>query len=212
MRKLRVLFTIQGDGRGHLTQALAVQQILLDAGHSIPAILVGRQPDQEMPAFYAEKAAAPITRIDSFAFVTDKSDTRIAPLPTLSHNIRNVKRYWRGLEVIRHAIAYHRPDVVLNFFEPLVGLCYLLNRPAAPLACIANQYLLLHPDYPFPSGKRLDRWLVQFWSRITSIGARKRLAISLKPMSNFPTGLAVTPPLLRPEVLALTDSRRESFL
>lgn len=212
MRKLRVLFTIQGDGRGHLTQALAVQRILLDAGHSIPAILVGRQPDQDMPAFYAQKAAAPITRIDSFAFVTDKSDTRIAPLPTLLHNIRNAKRYWESLNVIRRAIARHRPDVVLNFFEPLVGICYLLYRPAAPLACVANQYLFLHPDYPFPPGKRVDRWLVQFWSRVTSIGARKRLALSLRPKTNFPTGLAVTPPLLRPEVLALTDARRESFL
>src|SRR5262249_13314426 len=212
MRKLRVLFTIQGDGRGHLTQALAVQKILLDAGHEIPAILVGRQPDQEMPEFYAQKAAAPITRIDSFAFVTDKSDTKIAPLPTLVHNIRNAKRYWDSLQRIRDAIARHRPDVVLNFFEPLVGLCYLVHRPAAPLACVANQYLLLHPDYPFPPGKRLDRWLVQFWSRVTSFGARKRLALSLKPMSNFPTGLAVTPPLLRTEVVALNDSRRESFL
>jgi uncharacterized protein (TIGR00661 family) len=212
MRKMRVLFTIQGDGRGHLTQALAVQTILLDAGHSIPAILVGRQPDQDMPAFYAEKAAAPITRVDSFAFVTDKSDTKIAPLATLPHNIRNAKRYWESLNAIRAAIAEHRPDVVLNFFEPLVGLCYLLHRPAAPLACVANQYLLLHPDYPFPPGKRVDRWLVKFWSRVTSIGARKRLALSLKPMSDFPAGLAVTPPLLRPEVLALNDASRESFL
>jgi uncharacterized protein (TIGR00661 family) len=212
MRKLRILFTIQGDGRGHLTQALAVQKILHDAGHSIPAILVGRQPDQDMPEFYAEKAAAPIKRFDSFAFITDKSDTKIAPLSTLIYNVRSAGRYWNSLRIIRNEIARHKPDVVLNYFEPLVGICYLLHRPAAPLACIANQYLLLHPDYPFPPGKRIDRWLVQFWSRVTSIGARKRLSLSLKPMSNFPTGLAVTPPLLRPEVLAQTDARRESFL
>jgi len=212
MRKLRILFTIQGDGRGHLTQALAVQRILLEAGHTIPAILVGRQPDQDMPAFYAEKAAAPITRFESFAFIFDRTNTTIAPLPTLVHNLRNAGRYWQSLNTIRDTIAHYKPDVVLNFFEPLVGMCYAVHRPSVPLACVANQYLLLHPDYPFPPGKRIARFLVQFWSRVTSIGAKKRLALSLKPMKSFPTGLAVTPPLLRPEVLALTETPRESFL
>lgn len=212
MRKLRVLLAIQGDGRGHLTQALAVQRILLDAGHAIPAILVGRQPDQDMPAFYAEKAAAPITRFDSFAFVTDRTDTRIAPLPTLLHNLRNADRYWHSLRMIADAIALHRPDVVLNFFEPLVGICYVLHQPAAPLACLANQYLFLHPEYPFPPGKWLDRLAVKFWSRVTSFGAKRRLALSLRPRANFPAGLVVVPPLLRPEVLSMTAVKREPFL
>jgi uncharacterized protein (TIGR00661 family) len=209
---LKVLFTIQGDGRGHLTQALAVQRILLNAGHSIPAILVGRQPDQEMPDFYARIAAAPIARYDSFAPITDKTNTRIHPFATLRYNVANVRRYWRSIGIIRSAILQHRPDVVLNFFEPLVGLCYLFHRPAVPLACVANQYLLLHPDYDFPPGKRIDRWLVQFWSRVTSIGARRRLVLSLKPMSNCPSGMAIIPPLLRPEVLACDLKRNEQFL
>ena len=209
---MRVLFTIQGDGRGHLTQALAVQRILLDAGHTIPAILVGRQPDQEMPDFYARKAAAPIIRYDSFAPVTDKTNTKIHPLATLHYNAQQLRRYGQSIGTIRTAIVRHRPDVVLNFFEPLVGLCYLFHRPRAPLACVANQYLLLHPHYPFPPGKLIDRWLVQFWSRLTSIGAKRRLALSLKPTSNSPSGLAVIPPLLRPEILACQPAAREPFL
>jgi uncharacterized protein (TIGR00661 family) len=209
---LKILFTIQGDGRGHLTQALAVQRILLDAGHTIPAILVGRQPDQEMPDFYAHKAAARITRYDSFAPITDKTNTRIHPLATLRYNLAKVARYWRSIGIIRDTILQHRPDIVLNFFEPLVGLCYLFHRPPAPLACVANQYLLLHPDYAFPPGKRVDRWLVQFWSRVTSIGARRRLALSLNPVSNCPCGMAVIPPLLRPEVLGCDVKANEQFL
>jgi uncharacterized protein (TIGR00661 family) len=81
-----------------------------------------------------------------------------------------------------------------------------------PLACVANQYLLLHPDYPFPPGKRVDRWLVQFWSRLTSIGAKRRFALSLKPMSSFPSGVVVVPPLLRPEVLACEPNRNDGSL
>src|SRR5205823_8399284 len=127
-------------------------------------------------------------------------------------NLRLILRYWQSLGIIHDAIARHRPDVVLNFFEPLVGLCYMVHRPRVPLACVANQYLLLNPDYPFPPGQRLDRWLVQFYSRLTAFGARKMLALSLKPMSNFPTGVVVVPPLLRPEILSFEPQGHEPFL
>ena len=46
---------------------------------------------------------------------------------------------------------------LINFLEPLAGICYFLFRPNVPLACVANQYLFLHPDYQFPRGRMLDR-------------------------------------------------------
>jgi uncharacterized protein (TIGR00661 family) len=212
MGKLRVLFTIQGDGRGHLTQALAVQRILLDAGHSITSMIVGRQPDCEMPAFFEQKAVAPITRVDSPAFVFDQSNRRICRLASLFNNLRKLGRFREGMRVIRDEIARQEPDVVLNFFEPLVGLSYLLYRPKAPLACVANQYLMLHPDYPFPPGRLLDRWLVRLWARVTALRSQKLLALSLKSLPNVAEHLVVIPPLLRPEVLKLTHATREPFL
>jgi uncharacterized protein (TIGR00661 family) len=211
MRKLKVLFTIQGDGRGHMTQALAVQKILHDAGHSIPAILLGRQPDQQMPEFFLNKVTAPIIRFDSFAFVADPHNKSISPLATLWQNLRHGRRFVRGLGIIRREMRHYRPDVVLNYFEPLVGIYYLLFRPRVPLACLANQYLFLHPQYPFPRGKKLERFMVQLWARVTSFRAKRLLALSLRARPDL-SRIAVIPPLLRPEILARDAESREPFL
>jgi uncharacterized protein (TIGR00661 family) len=211
MRKFKVLFTIQGDGRGHMTQALAVQKILLDAGHTVPAILLGRQPDQQVPDFFLNKAAAPIVRYDSFAFVADKENKTISLSATALQNFRNARLFVRSLGIIRQALRQYRPDVVLNYFEPLVGIYYLLFRPHVPLACLANQYLFLHPNCPFPPGRRLERFFVQMWARVTSFRARRLLALSLQPRADA-SRVTVIPPLLRPEVLARQAQGREPFL
>jgi uncharacterized protein (TIGR00661 family) len=211
MRKLKVLFTIQGDGRGHMTQALAVQKILLNAGHQIPAILLGRQPEQQVPEFFLNKAAAPIIRYDSFAFVADKQNKAISPAATILQNLRNARLFVRSLGIVRQALRKYQPDVVLNYFEPLVGIYSLLFRPRVPLACLANQYLFLHPGYSFPPGKRIERFFVRLWARVTSFRAKRLLALSLQPRADQ-SRINVIPPLLRPEVLAREPHGREPFL
>lgn len=212
MRQMRILFTIQGDGRGHMTQALAVQQILRDAGHQVCGILLGKQPTQAPPDFFLQKAAAPVGYYQTFAFATDKQNKAISLPATIIENVRNAPSLVRSLYFLRREITRQKPDVVLNFFEPLVGLCYALLRPRVPLVCLANQYLLLHPDYSFPPGRTFERVATQFWARLTSVGAKRRLALSLKLRSDSPSGTVVVPPLLRPEVLNRPDEGRGRFL
>jgi uncharacterized protein (TIGR00661 family) len=195
-----------------MTQALAVQSMLLDAGHQVCGILVGRQPTQPPPEFFVRKAAAPITYYQTFAFATDPQNKAISPSATLLRNLKDARALIRSIFDIRDEIHRHKPDVVLNFFEPLVGICYALSRPQPPLVCLANQYLLLHPDYPFPPGRWIERLATQFWAGVTSVGAKRKLALSLKPRANVPAGTVVIPPLLRPEILARTDDSNGRFL
>ena len=41
---MKILFIIQGEGRGHLTQALSLRQKLMAEGHEIVGVLVGKSP------------------------------------------------------------------------------------------------------------------------------------------------------------------------
>ena len=43
---MKILFIIQGEGRGHLTQALSLRQKLMAEGHEIVGVLVGKSPAQ----------------------------------------------------------------------------------------------------------------------------------------------------------------------
>ena len=44
---MRFLFIIQGEGRGHFTQALALQQILQQKGDTLCAVLVGKSSHRQ---------------------------------------------------------------------------------------------------------------------------------------------------------------------
>ena len=98
--------------------------------------------------------------------------------------------------------------MVINFYELLTGLTYLFCRPKAVMVCIAHQYLFLHPDFTFPKENRLSLASLKFFTRITAIGAAKKLALSFRKMREVPAdGIVVVPPLLRKEVLEMTPTK-----
>lgn len=58
---MKVLFVVQGEGRGHLTQALTMEQMLLSHGHEVVGMLVGKSKNRKIPDFFYNQAKAPIT-------------------------------------------------------------------------------------------------------------------------------------------------------
>ena len=204
---LRCLFVVQGEGRGHLTQALALRKILGAAGHQVPAVLLGRNPNREAPAFFLNKIDAPVERIDSPSFFMDGHRRAMATLgATIRKNVPLIGRFREGLRTVGRAIEHYRPDVVINFHEVLAGVHYTLHggrrSSLPPLVCVAHQYMFQHPAYPsFPQGQSWDRWWLRFFVRATCLRATKRLALSLYPAPHRrDEGLVVMPPLLREEL------------
>ena len=49
--KMKVIFVIQGEGREHLTQALALKQMMEREGHEVVKMLVGKSKTRELPSF-----------------------------------------------------------------------------------------------------------------------------------------------------------------
>jgi uncharacterized protein (TIGR00661 family) len=171
-----------------------------------------------VPDFFLEKIDAPVRYIESPNFVCDDSNRAIRPGATLWQAVRRSPHLHRSLREIDAAMEATQPDLVINFFEPLAGLYYALQRPAPPMVCIAHQYLYLHPDYTFPDvpnfphARTVQRGALKGFARITSWGARRRLALSLAPMVDAPSRhTRVVPPLLRDELFE-QDPRSRNFL
>ena len=49
---MRYLFVVQGEGRGHLTQALSLASILRRQGHEVVKVLVGHTRHRQIPEFF----------------------------------------------------------------------------------------------------------------------------------------------------------------
>lgn len=49
---MKVLFIVQGEGRGHLTQAITLEEILRRNGHEVVEVLVGKSNTRRLPGFF----------------------------------------------------------------------------------------------------------------------------------------------------------------
>ena len=210
MLSLNCLFIVQGEGRGHLTQALSLQSMLKDAGHSVSCVLIGLNERRQVPGFFLDKIGAPVTYFESPNFAVDRNVQGIKIWPTIVQNLRKRGQFKKSLAIIKDALDTHQPDVIINFYEPLTGVFNFFHRPSIPTVCIGHQYMFHHPVYPFPPGKWPQKMGAKFFTRLTSYGAAKRLALSFYEAPDRPR-ISVMPPLLRKELFDLPTDKEEDF-
>lgn len=207
---MRILFVIQGEGRGHLTQALSLRQKLVGEGHEVVGVLVGKSPARRLPAFFLDKIGVPVYPFESPNFLPTAKNKQVNLVASIVYNLVRLPKYLLSVRFINRMIRETEADVVVNFYELLTGFTYFLFRPKALMICIAHQYLFLHPDFKFPDENRLELAMLRFFTRLTAIGAAKKLALSFRKMREYgPEGLIVVPPLLRHEVLDIKSKQGE---
>lgn len=213
--KLRILFTIQGEGRGHLTQAIALADVLRRNGHEVVGALVGKSHSRELPAFFYQKINAPVTIYETPSLIFNKDKKNIDKTKTLFHNIqiKKVMYYGESIALIHNHIKVIKPDLLVNFYEILPGFAQLRYRIDTPYINIGHQYLLKHPDYGHGKAENQSHTLLRLHATLSSIGATKTLALSFYPLKSFPREhLTVVPPLLRKEVLDLKPTNGDYIL
>ncbi|MDR3341085.1 MAG: glycosyltransferase [Candidatus Symbiothrix sp.] len=205
---MRFLFIVQGEGRGHLTQSIALSEILTKNGHEIVAVLVGKSNYRELPEFFIKNFQSKIMRFDSPNFLPSSKNKRPNIWKSIGYNLLKSGHYLKSIYYIRNQITHLNVDVVVNFYELLTGLTYTVFPPRIPYVCVAHQYLFLHPAYQFPHTHKIELGMLQFFTRLTCIKASKLFALSVKKLENIPEShIIIVPPLLRKEVLTATVSK-----
>ncbi|MFI3248836.1 MAG: glycosyltransferase family protein [Rikenellaceae bacterium] len=210
---MRYIFVIQGEGRGHLTQALSLGDMLRRNGHEVSEVLVGRCKNRELPKFFSDKIDAPITQFDSPTFDYGQSGKRGRVLKTIFNNTTPVKmNKWRkSVNIIAKKINQSNCDVVVNFYEFLLGAAVMIHNLEKPIICIGHQFMIDHPRFK-QSPSEGGTLMLRLNNHICSYGAHKRLALSFYPMKRaLSRHIEVVPPLLRPEIYSL-KSTTEGFV
>ena len=200
--KMKFLFAVQGEGRGHLTQAIALREILTKNGHEVVAVLVGKSNRRELPSFFQANIQSEVLRFESPNFLPASKNKQANIWTSAVYNFLKSGTYLKSIFFIRNRIKHLNADIVVNFYELLTGLTYAVLPPKVPYVCIAHQYLFLHPEFRFPQANKVELGLLRFFTRVTCIKASKLFALSIKKMDNVPESrIVVIPPLLRKEVL-----------
>lgn len=210
---MKYLFIVQGEGRGHLTQAITMEKMLLRHGHEVVGILVGRNSSRGLPAFFEKEVKASVTCFETVTFVPSAKNKRPNMFRTFFHNTLLWFRFMPSIKQIKAEIAGSGADVVVNFYEALGTLAYLSSGMKIPMVSVAHQFLFLHKDIHLPEKGYEGHHTLNFFSYMIARGSSKVLALSFRKMDDDPERrIKVVPPLLREEVLCIEPSSGEYIL
>ncbi len=205
---LKYLFIVQGEGRGHLTQAMALEKLLTVNGHQVVGILVGKSSARQLPEFFVKGVSAPVRQFDSVNFQPSAENRTVNMLKSILYNIEKFPQYLKSIIFLKDAIRTSGADVVVNFYELLTGIAYFNFKIDIPNISIGHQYLFHHRDFGLGQSGIPGTEGLMIFTRITSIGACKKLALSFRPMpDDGERKIRVVPPILRESVLETVPTR-----
>lgn len=165
-----------------------------------------------MPGFFRAAFNAPIVELDSPGFAFKAGNRGISPLRTAVETLASLGRFHRSLAALEKIVCETRPDLVINFFEPLAGLLKLRGRCPVPVLSIGHQFMMEHPQNFRPPGFFLQEPLMRQFVRLVGWGST-RMALSYAEVGDLPQkGLYVCPPVLREELFLQKPSAGDYIL
>lgn len=208
---MRILISVQGEGRGHLTQAMAATQRLRRMGHEICSVIVGETPHRPLPQFFYDFFGEDFVRVPSpsLSIVNNKS---ISPLRTGIRLLRQLPKYRSTADRVSGLIRDQAPDIVLNFYEPVTGWAKSkLKRDGVPMLSIGHQFMLDHPKFVRSNRFPIQRRAMRLLNSVVSARSPK-LALSFYEASDVrKRRIFVCPPLLREEFIEPANTSPEDF-
>ncbi len=198
---MKYIFIIQSEGRGHLTQAISLYQLLTENGHTISHVIVGKNKHRIIPYFFKKHIHSPITQVESPYFFLDKNNKKVHFFKTLTINLWRFPTFLRSINQIDQIVKEEKPDIILNFYEFIGGLFFMLKKNRVRHIAISHQFLFTHRNFSFPKGRIYDKIALRIGNKFIGYKAHKLLALSFKKMENMmEKKLYVMPPLLRENV------------
>jgi hypothetical protein len=191
---MKCVFIIQGEGRGHSTQAIALAEILRDMGVEVVAAYIGKNHVGRNHDWVFKEISVKPKYFYSPNFIYYKNQVSLPR--TVLKFILNLKKTFNSIKYLNNELKQINPDFVVNFYEPLTSFAkYNLQIPTIT---IGHQFMIDHPSYP--KELPLQRKLISLFNNLVSRGSKKIIALSFYPAKND-KNLNIAPPILRKEVL-----------
>ena len=204
---MKYLFIVQGEGRGHITQAITLSELLRRNGREVVEVLIGKNKGREIPPFFFEKIGAPVVTFETVSFVLKKDKKNIHIFKTVLYNShpKRLKKYNDSITMIHKRVKKLDPDFIINFYEPLIGIASLKHNLKPPVISIGHQFLFRHPDFKFKNCNEKNILFFRLHTQLCLMGSSKTLALSFYDMEPcLSKHLVVVPPLIREEIKTLT--------
>ena len=210
---MKFIFLVQGEGRGHMTQAIVLSRLLISNGHNVVHTFIGKSNRRTIPNYFFEQIHSEVSQIESPNFILDKENKSLKLAKSITYNARFLRKYKMSLDQIHKKVKETKADVLINFYDFLGGFYFKLFNPSnTKHVCIGRQFLTFHPNYPFVADREVEKRFFMINNKITSQKCDKYLALSFRPYSpGLHKKVVVAPPLLKEE-FRITNPRKEDFI
>jgi len=201
---MKILFGIQTEGSGHITQAIAIKQILNDNGYEVFCAMSGKKRKGFSNYFLN---SFNIKTHDGFDFVFDKNGS-MNIFRTVFKNVLKFPKLVMSFINICLFIKREKPNVIFNYYEPMIGLSAIFF-PSIKYISFGHQYAMTSHFYPRVRGYYFQKLFLRILNYITSIRAKK-VAMSYYEFSD--ENIDILPPILRKESYDLDGNKNEGFI
>lgn len=194
-----------------MSQSMALNEYLDEAGFSLEAVFVGQRPDGSLPDYFENCFSDKIIPFFSPYLVGTPNGKGIYVGRTLVVNLLHAIRYIRELRRIRRYINSLQPDVVFNFYDGIGALALRKVDPRIRRVGIGHHFYLHLKEYFGLRGHPADRFLLSWHTRIIQKSCDRVLALSFTEEEGN-AAIAVVPPLIRKEFRELDYTPGTSYL
>ncbi len=194
----KCLFIVQGEGKGHMSQAMALKEYLHDAGHTVEAVLLGTGSPDSVPDYFRETFPNKMQIFRSPWFLRTPNKKGIYVGRTFLFNLLHAPGYFKSISKIRREIARVQPDVVFNFYELLGALAMRKIDPGIRKIGLGHHFYLYLNRTQFDLAPVWHRFLLSLHSRLIARSCDQVLALSFAREEGG-KNIQVTPPLVRKE-------------
>jgi uncharacterized protein (TIGR00661 family) len=152
----------------------------------------------------------PVTQLPTLEFKY-KNSRAVNNTATLLGVLANLPKYARLVRQLDAIVSAARPDVIINFFEPIAAFYTLTRRRRPPVVAVGHQFMFQHPGYVRAPGLWKQLFSMRVYTWLLGAGATK-LALSLYEAPDLPAKrIIVGPPILRRQLFSLKSNPAGQF-
>jgi len=207
----RCVFIVQGEGRGHMSQSMALKEVLEEAGHIVEAVFAGCTPDAPLPHYFTACFGSRLDCMTSPFLLRSHNRKGILVGKTILYNLLRSASYLREVRRIRKRIREVRPDVVFNFYDPLGALALRKTGQGIMRIGIGHHFYLHLDGYRCRGGSPLHRLLLKYLSGLMIRSCDRVLALSFREEKGNER-IRVIPPLIRKGFREIRHTPGERYL
>ena len=201
---MKILFGVQTEGNGHITQCIATKQYLQSQGIEVTTAFAAKKK-RGLPKYFTDEFN--VIDYNGFDFVFDNVG-RVVIWKTIVKNTFELPRLIVSFIKICSIIQKEKPDAIFNYYEPLVGLTALFFKNIKYVS-FGHQYAMDSIIYPRINGYIIQKLFLNIINKITSIRS-KIVALSYYEFND--DVMIASPPILRSESYSVSHKQEDFVL